>query len=309
MQLEMLGELRLLRAPQPGRPLHLSAASGLVKVAARLYVVADDELHLGIFAAAGGTPGTLLRMFAGDLPEAASARKQRKPDLEALVALPPFADHPHGALLALGSGSKQQRRRGVLLPLSEREDEYGIAAARLRVLDLADWFDGFAATVPDLNIEGAVVWREQLVLMQRGSRGNPGSYLIGVDLQALLSALAQGDVLPRMAVRTFERYDLGDIAGVPLCFTDGAALPDGRLIFAAVAEDTDDSYLDGPCRGAALGVIDSAGRLSSLHPLQQPYKVEGLHAELRGTQVQLWLVTDADDASVPASLLRGVLPE
>ena len=30
--------------------------------------------------------------------------------------------------------------------------------------------------------------------------------------------------------------ELGDIDGVPLCFTDAAALPDGNLLFTAVAE-------------------------------------------------------------------------
>lgn len=312
MQLEVLGELQLHAAPGPGRPSYLSAASGLVKVDELLYVVADDELHLGVFSARDRSPGTLLRLFEGELPQSPAGRKRHKPDLEALVALPPFAHCPAGALLALGSGSKPQRCRGVLLPLSEPGAGpgagRGVNVAGLRVLDLADWFAGLATTLTDLNIEGAVVWQERLVLMQRGNRRSRENCLISVALPALLTAITQG-VVPRMPILALEPYDLGELAGVPLGFTDGAVLPDGRLIFAAVAEDTADSYLDGPCRGAALGVIDSSGRLGSLHPLQHPYKVEGLHAEPSGTQVQLWAVTDADDASVPATLLHGVLPE
>jgi hypothetical protein len=34
-----------------------------------------------------------------------------------------------------------------------------------------------------------------------------------------------------------DRYDLGHLDGVPLCFTDAAALPDGGMVFSAVAED------------------------------------------------------------------------
>jgi hypothetical protein len=304
VQLEVLRELRLLVAPRPGRPLHLSAASGLVKVETLLYVVADDELHLGAFAANGSKPGTLIRMFDGELPDTPEERKQHKPDLEALVMLPPFTHYPCGALLALGSGSKKRRRRGVLLALDAR----GVNAAQVRVLDLSGLFGGIAAEINDLNIEGAVVCEDRLVLMHRGNKSAADSGLISFSLQAVLAAIERGDTVGELPLLSLERYTLGSLEGVPLCFTDGAVLPDGRLVFAAVAEDTADSYHDGPCRGAAIGVIGANGKLQALHFLERPYKIEGIHAELAGVRVKLWLVTDADDASVPATLLTGVLP-
>jgi hypothetical protein len=309
VQLEVLGELRLLAPPQPGRPLHLSAASGLVKVDTLLYVVADDELHLGVFPAAGNSPGTLIRMLDGELPDSADARKKLKPDFEALVSLPAFARYPHGALLALGSGSKPLRCRAVLLPLDAR----GVNVASLRVLDFSDWFVGVGAAIAEgnitrLNIEGAVVCGERLVLMHRGNKGDPANCLISFALHEVLASMERGEPVSKVPILGIERYDLGEREGVPLCFTDGAALSDGRLVFAAVAEDTADSYLDGPCRGAALGVIGSDGRLEALYPLEQSHKIEGVHAELAGSQVKLWLVTDADDAQIAAKLLRGVLP-
>jgi len=70
-------------------------------------VVADDELHLGVFHATDAGPGHLMRLFPGRLPHPKAARKARKPDAEALTRLPPFAGCPHGALLAIGSGSKR----------------------------------------------------------------------------------------------------------------------------------------------------------------------------------------------------------
>ena len=304
MQLEVLSELRLLVAPQPGRPLHLSAASGLVKLETLLYVVADDELHLGAFLADGSKPGTLIRMFEGQLPDSPEERKQHKPDLEALVRLPPFASYPCGALLALGSGSKKRRRRGVLLALDAR----GVNAAQVRLLDFSELFAGIAAEIADLNIEGAVICQDRLVLMHRGNKSAAENALISFSLQPVLAAIERGDTVGQLPILSLERHVLGSLDGVPLCFTDGAVLPDGRLVFAAVAEDTADSYRDGPCRGAAVGIIDAQGKLQTLHYLERPHKIEGIHAELAGTQIRLWLVTDADDAKVPATLLKGVLP-
>src|SRR5271169_2423622 len=39
-----------------------------------------------------------------------------------------------------------------------------------------------------------------------------------------------------------------------------AALPDGTMVFTAVAEDTDDNYNDGACAGAAVGIARIAAR-------------------------------------------------
>src|SRR5690349_9727846 len=80
-----------LEAPEePGRPAHVSAASGLVAVGPWLYVVADDALHLAVFPREGTAPGRSLRLFPGELPLEHRTRKAAKPDLEALCLLPPF---------------------------------------------------------------------------------------------------------------------------------------------------------------------------------------------------------------------------
>src|SRR5688572_23183189 len=114
MKLSKVRDLTVDDASQPGRPSHVSAASGLVRVGNTLYVVADDELHLGVFPAGGHAPGHLLRMRPGDLPGAPKARKKAKPDFEALAYLPALDQFSQGALLALGSGSRKGRCLGVL---------------------------------------------------------------------------------------------------------------------------------------------------------------------------------------------------
>ena len=51
------------------------------------------------------------------MPVDAKERGDAKPDLEALTALPPFEDHPFGALFGIGSGSGPDRDRGFVWSL------------------------------------------------------------------------------------------------------------------------------------------------------------------------------------------------
>ena len=79
------------------------------------------------------------------------------------------------------------------------------------------------------------------------------------------------------------------------------------MVFTAVAEDTDDAYNDGPCAGAAIGIVDNDGHLRCLRRLDRPYKVEGVDARVDGDVIRLLLVTDADDADIPASLFSATI--
>ncbi|WP_457447076.1 DUF6929 family protein [Roseateles sp. P5_E4] len=59
---------------------YLSAASGLVQLGPRLFVVADDEHTLAVFDVSGERPGQLHRLFGGELPDKPKARRAAKPD-------------------------------------------------------------------------------------------------------------------------------------------------------------------------------------------------------------------------------------
>src|SRR5687768_10956382 len=93
---------------EPIATLGISAASGLVRRGDELLVVADDELCLLRVGLDGRERGRV-RLFEGELPREPRARKRAKPDLEALV------DLGDGRVLALGSGSKDNRMRGALV--------------------------------------------------------------------------------------------------------------------------------------------------------------------------------------------------
>lgn len=299
-----LTRLRALDLADSGAtPRHLSAASGLARRGDFLYVVADDELHLGIFPATDRTPGRLLRLFPGELPQAKADRKRHKPDLEAIAELPAFADHPYGALLALGSGSENNRRRGAVVVL----DGDGAAAGVSRVADFAPLFAALDRHFPALNIEGAVVDGGELRLLQRATRRHPLNAIVRYSLPPLIAALASGAPVGNMSPSAIDRVDLGAIDGVPLSFTDGASLPGGAMVFTAVAEDTEDTYNDGACLGAAIGIVANDGSLRLLERIEGIQKVEGVTARLDGDAIRLLLVTDADDPAVPANLFAATI--
>ena len=285
-----------------GRPAHVSAASGLVRAGDRLYVIADDENHLGVFPATGQGAGSLVRILDGKLPLEPAKRKKRKPDFEALVRLPAFGEHPHGALLALGSGSKPNRCRGVLLRL----DACGRLDGFRRKIDLEPLHAALQRRFGVPNIEGALVIGTELVLLQRGNKGDKRNARVRLRLdRTIRSVVARAEIGSEPLV-AIEEIDLGAIDGVPFGFSDGAALPDGRMAFTAIAEDTDDSYKDGACRGAALGILSAKGRLASFEPIAAGHKVEGIDARIEGRAVRVVVVTDADDAAVPASMLTAI---
>lgn len=303
LAVDPLRPLTLRRGSAPTRAAHVSAASGLVVCGSELFVVADDELHLGCFSLDSARPGRLLRLLGGQLPDSPARRKQRKPDFEVLLRLPGMTGMPHGALLALGSGSRPQRRAGVLLPLDAR----GRPTRSPRRVDAAPLLAGLAREFSEVNIEGGWAWGDRLCLLQRGSGGSPNA-IVGWPLAPLLQALAQEKLLPDLPPLFLREMPLGDVDGVGVGFTDGVALPDGGWLFCAVAEDTRNAYDDGRLVGAFVGMAGPRHGLRWLRRIAPDYKVEGIAVDVRPRASRALLVTDADDPAAPAWLLAVRLP-
>ena len=281
-----------------GRPF-VEAASGLVRTGGSLFVVADDALALAVFPDTGDGPGRLVPLLAGDLPDDDEERKARKPDFEALTLVPGFPGAPHGALLALESGSKASRHWAVVWPL----DAGGRLDAEPERVELSPLYRALSEELPGLNVEGAPVHGDHLLLLQRGNA--PGSALatVALSLPGVLERLAAGRALDASLVEAVRRHDLGTIGeGVRLCFSDAAPLPDGRLVFSAVAEDAE---RDGGLIGAAIGLIGPDGEVERIEPLEPAAKVEGVESMLGPDGIDLLLVADADDPDRPSPLLAA----
>jgi hypothetical protein len=284
-----LGRLMLAAASAAGRSGHISAASGLVRVGERLYVVADDEPAMAVYdLERERLVGELVPLDQSELPLGHDERKAAKPDLESLCLL------PDEVLFTLGSGATERRERGWLLPVRGGEPSE---------VSLGDLYTSLRRELADLNIEGAAVTRGRLWLAQRGNGRDGENALIELDLDDALTSLREHRAIDPGAVRDISRHDLGDVEGVPLTFSDLCPLPDGLLLFCAVAEAGESTYLDGECVGAALGLLD-AGGVKRLERLAEPHKVEGVSV---AAGLDLLLVADGDDPATAAPLLAASL--
>lgn len=279
---------------------HLSAASGLVCANGRAYVIADDEHHLAVFRDRE-SPGQLHRIFPADLPSPKQARKRLKPDLETLLLLPSSGSTANAALIALGSGSRLNRNTGVVIPLSAE----GEPSERVLRFDLSPVYEPLREALGEINIEGAMVIGDALLLLNRGVAGRSDNAVARYALRDLLRVI-EGD-RSELKPGSIRHYKLGSIDAVTLAFTDGAALPGGGWVFTAVAENTADSYADGHCSGSAVGVVDASGDLVAIHRLAPMAKVEGIAVRVDDTGMTVCMVTDTDDPAQSSSLLLARL--
>ncbi|WP_146151952.1 DUF6929 family protein [Ahniella affigens] len=272
-------------ATQLIRSLDVSAASGLVWHDRSFWVVADDENALFVFGRDGDS--RRIPLLPGELPSAHADRKAVKPDFEVLCML------PGTGLLVMGSGSRVTRMQAVLVDHNES----------CFVIDTKPLCAALTTTFPALNLEGATVLGDELVLLQRGNRGDRRNALIFLALEDLRQALASRsfEVLraPRVVV-----VDLGQQGEIPWSCTDLTVLADGDLLVSAVLEDTGDAYQDGACLGSSLARLGADGALRWHQRLDTANKIEGIAVD--GANV--WLVSDADDRNQPSQLLRAMLP-
>ena len=296
-----LRTLAIASQAHPRGERHVSAASGLVCAHGLAYVICDDEHHVAVFRDAQ-TPGELHRVLSGDLPRSKPARKALKADLETLLLLPSFGSSASAALLALGSGSRANRNTGVLIPLNAA----GEPSAQVQRFDLTPLYQPLIAALGEINVEGAMVVGDELLLLNRGVAGRSDNAAARWPLRDLFGVVeGSRSAVEPMSIR---RYRLGAIAGIELGFTDAAALPGGGWVFSAVAEDTADSYADGHCRGSAVGVVTAGGDIRSIHRLEPVAKVEGIAVRVDEGGMALCMVTDTDDPAQASSMLIAHLP-
>lgn len=280
------------------------AASAIVPFGDGWLVAQDDATHAAWRRPGGTTPIRVLPAVDGhEVFSSADDTKHLKPDFEAACEIE--ADHGVGVLL-LGSGSTRARMRSSFVTSTARGPSFVVA-------DLTGLYDAVARALDTpgghLNLEGACRRGDRLRWFQRGNAaaGVP-SASVDVDVHALRKA-AIGQISPEaIDAGTVRCYDLGAVGGVPLTVTDAVALPDGRILISAAAEDTLNPVDDGPVVAAALALLDD-DRVDAVAPLPQPgdtaQKVEGL--ALHSTEhdgVRLLAVVDADDPYTPSTMLH-----
>ena len=270
------------------------AGSALARFGKRLMMVQDDALWLAWWDERGMLSAG--RLPADDRGQRLFDDKRRKPDFEAAAVI-------GQRLVVFGSGSLPTRERVALLDDSGNATVLN-ATAFYSLLRGEPRFAG-----RQLNLEGALVEDDRLVLF---SRGNASAFAAsdGFDASAELSlheferycAAPELTAPPRLL--QVEQYRLGQLDGVRLTITDAAAFA-GKRYYVAAAEASADAVADGEVVGASFGVLDDEPRYALIETEEGGRlrdKVEGLAP---GTAAGEWLViTDPDDASRPAELLE-----
>ena len=283
-------------------PRHISAGSGVVRRGVFAYVIGDDLLDLGLFDLSSDEPGRLRQVLS---PTGDEDGAKNKPDLESLTALPPFGPAAHGALLGLGSGSKPDRDRGFLWPFD------GDASLRgdPREVDFHPLFEKLRSELGEINIEGAAVFGERLWLFHRANRGDAPNTVVELALAELFESLTGDLVVDCTELLAVRPYELGEIEGTPLCFSDATPLFDSLVVFTASAEvDSDDPDEDGTIRGSVVGTIGDDGKVRRLRTIDRKWKVEGVHAAIDTGVIDFVFVCDQDDPMVPSPLLTATMP-
>lgn len=278
-----------------GRPL--GAASGVGAKGDFLAVLPDNAYAL-VCVRWPSLESALWPLRPGDSP--GEIPKSAKPDWEALTW------GPNGELLFFGSGSRPTRRHiGVAYFTPPQLTLTHLAQAP----ELYTFLQDALGPTVELNIEG-VIWRAQersWWFFQRGGRQAP-SAILRCKVPEAVDPIAGLFSLPKFAFSiAVSWYELGEIEGVPLAFTDAVEWQ-GQVFYTATAEDTPNAYEDGPVVGSAIGWIDAKGQpyytvLQDEQGAPLPLKVEGI-APQEHAEKTFFLVTDSDRAGEPAQLLR-----
>ncbi len=304
LELRRLRDLDVCREDGDERPGFVASASAVVRRGDFTYVIGDDELDLAIFEVSSGEPGTMRQALAGEVPDDPDERRREKADLEALTAMPPFEGVPYGGLLGLGSGSKRSRDRGFFWELGADGSLQGDPVA----IDLQPLYDTLRKEIEELNIEGAAVLGGRFALFHRGNAEGSENAVAELSLEQVLGSLRGDHDLDPEELERVAVYDLGDLDGCRLSFSDATALTDDLVVFTASAEGGGSSYDDGHIHGSVVGTIDSSGSITRLRTIDRKWKVEGVHASIDAGVIDFVFVCDQDDPEEPSPLLSATMP-
>jgi hypothetical protein len=296
--------------PALDRPAHVRAASGLCWIGPALAVVSDDASFIGLVDPDTGlTQPITLPHAPGQHRQFDKGRdnKADKLDLESIIAV-------GGRLIAFGSDSGLAVRRQVVVLDNEK--------AAPRIVPLPRLYE--ALRQPDvigrgcLNIEGATVFEDTIVLGNRGGDvGDDGEptcdAVVRLPVSALLSLIEDPEHAP-LPPLVWQPLRLSHLGGSALRLTELEAV-NGSLMFAATAEATTSAYDDGHVTGSVIGSIGGAMsgydvdyvRILDEHGAPLVAKIEGLAWDAR---TRHWLATiDADDPARPSELLEIALED
>ncbi|MGI8727266.1 MAG: DUF6910 family protein, partial [Solirubrobacterales bacterium] len=159
----------------------------------------------------------------------------------------------------------------------------------------------------EINIEGAAVIGDRLRLLNRGNKGGANA-VCDLSLEQVERSLHSDLEIDPHEVLDVQPYELGELNGVPIYFSDGAPMPDGRVVFTASAERDDPAEGEDEIEGSVVGVIEADGSVRRLRTIDRRWKVEGVHATIDTGVVDMLFCCDQDDPDHGSPLLLATMP-
>jgi hypothetical protein len=261
---------------------YISAASGLALSSKFLFCIADDLNTLAKFNIEKDLPGEIISLGLPELPADKTQTKKYKPDFESILKI------SKDSIILLPSGSGDLRNTAVLFNPDR------IFSFSLKLL-----FAELSKSIPELNIEGAIMTGSEIILFQRGNGKNAQNSVITLSAEIFLHEMDTEMSITGKSIKKIQNVYLNTLNNVPLSFTD-ACLRGDRIYFLAAAENSASTWEDGEFSGAIIGEINTAGHIISRHSLEIAHKPEGL--EYHPEKDIFLICTDSDDPDIPGML-------
>ncbi len=302
------------------RPSHVRAASSVAWVGDRVALVQDDANFIALVDPATGQADAITLPAGKDDArtfDVVRGNKKHKLDLEAMTRVPLAS----GAMLvAFGSGSKKRRENVLTLRFAGRK--LRPTHEHLALVPLPDLYAALRAerhfAGSEMNIEGALYLDGMIRLFGRGNGEarddmHPLDATCDINWHQLAAHIEDPRAETVPAISRITQYELGEVDGVTLGFTDAIRADRTTVLYSAAAEASKDAGSDGEVGGSALGVIPNDRRNGPrwapvLDEAGQPFtgKIEGLVLDPADPSRAL-VVVDVDDHTCPSELCEIAL--
>lgn len=271
----------------------LVSASGLEKKSGNYYIVSDDSPWLYIL----DDNYQIIRKYLlheNSYEGVLRIPSEMKPDYESIV------EYKWGSkdLLIFGSGSGPNRKEMVRIDFTSR----GYDVNRYTLEHLYNQIMEQGNIPPEkLNIEGAVSWRDHIVLMNRET--NQLILIRKYAFERFMKYDPDKQANKKIDI-DFYSFDLPVVGGVQARFSDGMKIKgENNMVFTASLERRNETATDGEILGSYVGVIPlkkiTSGeyRIARVMKDGKPYtgKIEGVHVDdVEENKLKLNAVTDSD---------------
>jgi hypothetical protein len=294
------------------------AASGLVTLGEHLFVVQDNANWIAIVNPDDSVTAVPLPRGPAGARIFSKSRENAddKVDLEACVIV---RGDEGPELIAFGSGTATNRCWILRMSGPDRAAAGGTSETiEAEFLDAGIFYESLsrqrAFCGGSLNIEGAIALDETRVLvLQRGNappgEGDPVDATGEICWPTLSRHLDDPTNVPPPAIENVTRYELGNLNGVRLTFSDAEYLGGSRILFSASAEHVEEG--DGDVEGSVLGVIEPTGETRWTEVTCEdgsPFtsKIEGLSRSIHDPSTVRFVVDD-DDETAPSEVFEAKL--